>query len=64
MAQLKMYWIPGTPIKNFDLPEGYSISNYKCEADKLAWCDCCKDGLIADDADESAFYDEIKKTPT
>ena len=63
MAQLKMYWIPGTPIKNFDLPEGYSISNYKCEADKLAWCDCCKDGLIADDADESAFYDEIEKNP-
>ena len=31
-----MYWIPGTPIRNFELPEGYSISNYKCEADKLA----------------------------
>lgn len=59
MAQLKMYWFPGTPIKEEPLPEGYSISNYKCEADKLAWVECCKNGLVGDDADAGAFDDSI-----
>lgn len=59
MAQLKMYWFPGTPIKDEPLPEGYSISNYKCDADKLAWCECCKNGLVSDDADEKAFDESI-----
>ena len=60
MAQLKMYWFPGTPVNEVPLPEGYSVSNYKCEADKLAWCECCKNGLVGDDADESTFYDSIE----
>ena len=55
MAQLKMYWLAGTPIKHYDLPEGYSISNYKTEADKLAWVECCKNGLVDDDAGTEAF---------
>lgn len=59
MAQLKMYWIPGTPIAKYELPEGYSISNYRTDADKLAWCECCKNGLVGDDADEKSFDDSI-----
>lgn len=59
MAQLKMYWLPGTPINEVPLPEGYSVSNYKTPEDKLAWCECCKNGLVGDDADESTFDDRI-----
>jgi mycothiol synthase len=55
MAQLKMYWLPGTPIERYELPEGYSISNYKTESDKLEWCECCKHGLVSDTADASSF---------
>ena len=64
MAQLKMYWLKGTPINEVPLPEGYSVSNYKTEADKLAWCECCKNGLVADDADENTFDDRITKDPS
>lgn len=59
MAQLKMYWLPGTPINDEPLPEGYTVSNYKDEKDKLAWVECCKNGLIGDDADTGAFDDAI-----
>ncbi len=59
MAQLKMYWFPDTPIFEGSLPEGYSFSKYKTEADKLAWVACCKQGLAADDATEKAFDDSI-----
>ena len=59
MAQLKMYCLPGTPINEVPLPEGYSVSRYQTEADKLAWCECCKNGLVGDDADESTFDDRI-----
>ena len=63
MAQLKMYCLPGTPINEVPLPEGYSISLYQTEADKLAWCECCKNGLVGDDADESTFDDRITNDP-
>ncbi len=63
MAQLKMYWLPGTPINEVPLPEGYSVSNFRTDADRLAWCECCKNGLVADDADESTFYDRIESDP-
>ena len=59
MAQLKMYWMAGTPIKTSQLPEGYTISQYRTPADKLAWCACCKNGLIEDDAGEEAFDRDI-----
>lgn len=59
-----MYWLKGTPINEVPLPEGYSVSNYKTEADKLAWCECCKNGLVADDADENTFDDTITKDPS
>ena len=63
MAQLKMYCLPGTPVNEVPLPEGYSISRYQTEADKLAWCECCKNGLVSDDADEDTFDDRITDDP-
>ncbi|MCR5040910.1 MAG: GNAT family N-acetyltransferase, partial [Clostridia bacterium] len=60
MAQLKMYRFKGTPYCTDALPEGYSVSNYRDFSDKLAWCECCKKGLVADDADEFTFYDSIE----
>ena len=63
MAQLKMYWLPGTPIKDVRLPEGYSIRKFSRESDKLAWVECCKNGLVADDADEKTFYNDISSNP-
>ncbi len=59
MAQLKMFWLAGTPIADLTLPEGYSFSNYKEVSDKMAWVECCKNGLVGDDADETAFDDSI-----
>lgn len=60
MAQLKMYWVKGTPIREMTLPEGYSFSLNKCdEADKLAWVECCKNGLVGDDAGIEAYIDRI-----
>ncbi|MBR5424028.1 MAG: GNAT family N-acetyltransferase [Clostridia bacterium] len=59
MAQLKMYWFPDSPISDPPLPEGYSISNYRTDADRMAWVECCRNGLVADDADEKAFDDSI-----
>ena len=50
MAQLKMYRFANTPYKEAPLPEGYTISAYETEADKMAWVECCKKGLVADDA--------------
>lgn len=61
MAQLKMYWLKGTPIKEMTLPEGYSFSLNKCdEADMLAWIECCKNGLVGDDADFEAYENSIR----
>ena len=57
MSQLKMYWLEGTPIRDLELPEGYSIVNYKDENDKAAWVECCKNGLVGDDT-APGFFDE------
>ncbi len=59
MAQLKMYWFPGTPVDDSPLPQGYSFSNYKGDEDKSAWVEICKNGLVGDDATDSAFDDSI-----
>ena len=59
MAQLKMYWLKGTPVQELSLPGGYSFSHYKSPSDKTAWVECCKNGLVADDADEGAFDNRI-----
>lgn len=61
MAQLKMYWMAGTPVDDLPLPAGYSISNYKDASDKAAWLECCKNGLIDDDADEEVFDSRIER---
>ena len=53
MSQLKMYWFPGTPIEELELPEGYSFSNYKDESDIDAWIKCCQNGLVSDNYDEA-----------
>lgn len=59
MAQLKMYWINNKKVELLKLPDGYSMSKYSGEKDKAAWVECCKNGLVADDADESTFDDRI-----
>lgn len=59
MSQLKMYWLEGTPVRDLVLPEGYSIVNYKDENDKAAWVECCKNGLVGDNAQPEAFDDII-----
>ncbi len=59
MAQLKMYWLKGTPVADSELPEGYSIVNYKSADEKMPWVECCKNGLVADDADEGSFDERI-----
>lgn len=58
MAQLKMYWLKGTPIADLTLPEGYTLVNYKeSVSDKAAWVECCKNGLVGDDT-VPEFFDE------
>ena len=60
MAQLKMYYLPTTPLKWTPLPEGYSYSHYAPAADLHKWCDCLRNGnLIGDRTDEQMFFDEI-----
>ena len=46
MSQLKMYWFPGTPITEYELPEGYSISNFKSIEDVDDWAKICDNGLV------------------
>ena len=60
MAQLKMCRFKGTPIEKASLPEGYSVSNYRTPSDRMAWVECCKNGLVGDDATEQAFADAIE----
>ncbi|HBL40271.1 MAG TPA: hypothetical protein DDY98_01345 [Ruminococcaceae bacterium] len=59
MAQLKMYRLASTPFTELTLPEGYSFSLYKEESDGLAWVECCKNGLVGDDATFENFRDSI-----
>ncbi|GEM_PF-4602121 len=47
MDQLKMYLLPGTRLPEPVLPEGYSISNYTCEADQDEWSACCANGCLS-----------------
>ena len=61
MAQLKMYWVKGTPIKELTLPEGYSFSvNKGDKADMTAWLECCRNGLVDDDDDFETYNRSIK----
>ena len=63
MAQLKMYRLPAEPVKKLTLPDGYTVSNYQKQEDKLAWCEICKNGLVSDDADEHSFDNSITSNP-
>lgn len=61
MQQLKMYWLSGTPITQYELPDGYTVSNYKTEGDKFPWCECCKNGKLIDENNfEAAFKERIE----
>ena len=55
MKQLLMYWLSGTPVNHFELPEGYSFSNYKTTEDKMEWVECCLNGLTNPGDDDSTF---------
>mgnify|MGYP007056213682 CR=1 FL=1 len=60
MAQLKMYYLPGTPFEMEPLPDGYSYSKYDPDKDLHKWCDCLRNGnLIGERTDEEMFRDEI-----
>ena len=61
MEQLKMYFLPGTPVPEFSLPAGISLSRFDgSERDVHAWADCLRDGdLIEGRTDEQAFADSI-----
>ena len=54
VQQLKMYFIPGTPIADPPLPAGCSISAFDPARDVAAWCDCLRNGrLLADKSDRA-----------
>lgn len=62
MEQLKMYWLPGTPIEEPELPEGYSFSNFNPETDIHAWAECLRNGrLITDYTDEEGYEATITR---
>lgn len=60
MKQLKMYRDASIPAGEIKLPEGYSFSRYQGTVeDAEAWCECCRNGLIADDAGLESFQKNI-----
>ena len=59
MSQLKMYFLPGTPIKEYPLPEGYSYSGFDPAKDVQAWLDCIQPGLCDGMTAEAAYRQEI-----
>ncbi|GEM_PF-106906 len=65
MAQLKMYWFPGTSYWRGDLPEGFSFSKYNgSKEDRQAWFDICLNGLGNPSEDvEEKFAREITTWP-
>lgn len=60
MAQLKMYLLPDTTIKEVSLPESYSFSQFIPGVDLHAWCECLRGGNLIDGrTDEEAYQREI-----
>lgn len=59
MSQLKMYWLPDTPIEELTLPEGYSYSHFDPAKDIHAWHECILHGLCDGITDEQAYQNEI-----
>ncbi|MBQ7541295.1 MAG: GNAT family N-acetyltransferase [Clostridia bacterium] len=64
MEDLKMIRLPGVPLRSDPLPAGYAFSNYKSEADRAAWADCCRGGLVSDDeTDEEEWEESVVQFP-
>lgn len=61
MAQLKMYWLGGSPLPELIIPDEYHVSTYKSKKDRMPWVECCKNGLVDDDADEGVFISRIAR---
>lgn len=59
MLHLKMYFINNKAIEPLTLPEGYSFSPYGGEQDIPHWLECCRNGLVEDDADAEIFHEKI-----
>lgn len=55
MSHLVMFRNSTTPLPQGSLPEGYSFSRFIGKDDIPAWLDCCKNGLLPDEAGEEAF---------
>lgn len=55
MSHLIMFRNSTKPLEWTEPPGGYSFSYYKGDEDLSSWLECCKNGLIADDADKAVF---------
>ena len=47
-AQLKMYWFTDSPMRELELPEGFSYSHLDPKTDIQAWFDCLRGGQLVD----------------
>lgn len=50
MLHLKMCHPSSVPARELQLPEGLSVTRYSKPEDERDWIECCKNGLVADDA--------------
>lgn len=55
MSHLVMFRNSTTPLTCESLPKGYSFTYFKGEEDIPAWLECCKNGLLPDEAGKEAF---------
>lgn len=63
MDYLKMYFLPSAEFKDLTLPSGYSLAKFSGEKDIAPWIECCKNGILADDADKAVFDYRITEHP-
>ena len=63
MQQLMMYRPAGAPRFCPEWPEGYSVSRYRGPEDIPSWLECCKNGLIPEDAGTDVFFEAILDCP-
>lgn len=61
MEQLKMYRLPSTPLPPLALPAGCVAAHYQGPQDQQPWLDCCRAGLIGDEAGAEAFENAIAR---
>ena len=61
MAQLKLYWFTDSPMREADLPEGFSWRHPETAEDRSAWRACIRGGWLIDESlsDEAAWDKEI-----